>query len=93
MSPLIVALGPLLAASVVHGTAVGTSVQPVVLSIESPYRRVKDGRVTDFAIVTNAGGTRFKVGDVVELAEVTEENTASRTRKNSLLGSRASNES
>ena len=37
MSPLIVALGPLLAASVVHGTAVGTSVQPVVLSIESPY--------------------------------------------------------
>jgi DNA-directed RNA polymerase subunit beta len=49
--------------------------------IESPYRRVKDGRVTDFAIVTNAGGTRFKVGDVVELAEVTEENTASRTRK------------
>jgi len=49
--------------------------------IESPYRRVKDGRVTDYAIVTNAGGTRFKVGDVIELAEVTEENTTSRARK------------
>ena len=26
--------------------------------IESPYRKVKDGRVTDYVIVTNAGGTR-----------------------------------
>ena len=26
--------------------------------IESPYRKVKDGRVTDYVIVTNAGGNR-----------------------------------
>jgi len=49
--------------------------------IESPYRRVKDGRVTEFAVVTNAGGTKYKVGDVIELEEVVEENNASRARK------------
>ncbi len=49
--------------------------------IESPYRKVKDGRVTDFVIVTNAGGTRFKVGEVLEQNEVVEENNASRARK------------
>jgi len=49
--------------------------------IESPYRRVKDGRVTEYAIVTNAGGTKYKVGDVVELEEIIEENNASRARK------------
>ncbi len=35
--------------------------------IESPYRKVKDGRVMDYVIVTNAGGNpKYKVGDVVE---------------------------
>src|SRR4029434_3189150 len=35
--------------------------------IESPYRKVKDGRVTDFVMITNAGGSgKFKVGDIVE---------------------------
>src|SRR5213078_5332806 len=35
--------------------------------IESPYRKVKDGRVIDYVIVTNAGGNpKYKVGDVVE---------------------------
>jgi DNA-directed RNA polymerase subunit beta len=39
--------------------------------IESPYRKVKDGRVTDFVIITNAGGnTKYKVGDVVEASDV-----------------------
>ena len=28
--------------------------------IESPYRKVKDGRVTDYVIVTNAGGTEVQ---------------------------------
>jgi DNA-directed RNA polymerase subunit beta len=39
--------------------------------IESPYRKVKDGRVVDFVIIMNAGGsTRHKVGDIVEASDV-----------------------
>ena len=39
--------------------------------IESPYRKVKDGRVVDFVIVTNAGGNpKYKVGDVAEADEL-----------------------
>jgi DNA-directed RNA polymerase subunit beta len=38
--------------------------------IESPYRKVKDGRVTDYCIVTNAAGSRFKAGDIVEADEL-----------------------
>jgi hypothetical protein len=39
--------------------------------IESPYRKVKDGRVLDFVQVTNAGGNpKYKVGDVVEAHEL-----------------------
>src|SRR5688572_4205331 len=35
--------------------------------IESPYRKVKDGRVVDFVQVTNTGGNaKYKVGEVVE---------------------------
>ena len=39
--------------------------------IESPYRKVKDGRVVDYVIITNAGGnTKYKVGDIVEAGDV-----------------------
>jgi DNA-directed RNA polymerase subunit beta len=39
--------------------------------IESPYRKVKDGRVVDYVIITNAGGnTKYKVGDIVEASDV-----------------------
>ena len=39
--------------------------------IESPYRKVKDGRVVDFVMITNAGGnTKHKVGDIVEASEI-----------------------
>src|SRR5262249_18656110 len=39
--------------------------------IESPYRKVKNGRVVDFVVITNAGGnTKYKVGDIVEANEV-----------------------
>jgi len=39
--------------------------------IESPYRKVKDGRVVDYVIIANAGGnTKYKVGDIVEANEV-----------------------
>jgi DNA-directed RNA polymerase subunit beta len=48
--------------------------------IESPYRKVKDGRVVDYVVVTNAGGTKYKVGDVVEASEVGADDPT-RTRK------------
>jgi DNA-directed RNA polymerase subunit beta len=39
--------------------------------IESPYRKVKDGRVVDYVIITNAGGNaKYKVGEVVEASDV-----------------------
>jgi DNA-directed RNA polymerase subunit beta len=39
--------------------------------IESPYRKVKDGRVIDYVAITNAGGnTKYKVGDIVEANDV-----------------------
>jgi DNA-directed RNA polymerase subunit beta len=41
--------------------------------IESPYRKVKGGRVVDFVHIANGGGSRFKVGDVVEIDEVQDE--------------------
>ena len=42
--------------------------------IESPYRKVKGGRVVDFVQITNGGGSaRFKVGDIVEADDVHDE--------------------
>ena len=41
--------------------------------IESPYRKVKDGRVTDYVLVTNAGGSKYKTGDVVEANDLVAE--------------------
>jgi DNA-directed RNA polymerase subunit beta len=38
--------------------------------IESPYRKVKDGHVTDYVIVTNAAGSKYKAGDIVEAEEL-----------------------
>ena len=39
--------------------------------IESPYRKVRDGRVIDYVIITNAGGsTKHKAGDIVEASDV-----------------------
>src|SRR5438067_2550600 len=38
--------------------------------IESPYRKVKDGRVTDYVMVTNAAGSKYKAGDIVEADEL-----------------------
>jgi DNA-directed RNA polymerase subunit beta len=49
--------------------------------IESPYRKVKEGRVADFVLITNGGGTKFKTGEIIEANEVIEENAASKTRK------------
>ena len=49
--------------------------------IESPYRKVKDGRALDFVRITNAGGTRYKVGQVVDAGAAAAENVAVRGRK------------
>src|SRR5450631_1011247 len=47
--------------------------------IESPYRKVKDGRVTDYVIVINAAGSKYKAGDIVEADEMV--NDEGRTKK------------
>ena len=49
--------------------------------IESPYRKVRDGRAVDYVRVTNGGGTRYKVGQVVEASVAAAENVAARGRK------------
>ena len=37
--------------------------------IESPYRKVKDGRVLDYVAISNAGGTGLRQGDTLEIEE------------------------
>src|SRR5258708_18659959 len=49
--------------------------------MEAPYRKVKTGDVPDFVYIPNGGGTKFKTGEIVEAAEVIEENSASKNRK------------
>jgi DNA-directed RNA polymerase subunit beta len=42
--------------------------------IESPYRKVKNGRVIDYVLITNTGGhAKYKLGDVVEADDVMNE--------------------
>src|SRR5881397_1527505 len=48
--------------------------------IESPYRKVKDGRVTDYVLVTNAAGSKFKAGDIVEADELVNEEGKSKKK-------------
>jgi len=42
--------------------------------IESPYRRVKDGRVLDYVAVTNAGESGLRQGDFLEISESVKQN-------------------
>src|SRR6202050_3384179 len=42
--------------------------------IESPYRKVKNGRVLDFVTVVNAGDSEYKVGDIVRRQDADENN-------------------
>jgi DNA-directed RNA polymerase subunit beta len=44
--------------------------------IESPYRKVKDGRVLDYVQVMESGESSYKVGDIVERDEMERENAA-----------------
>src|SRR5690348_5121008 len=38
--------------------------------IESPYRKVKNGRVIDYVQIVNSGGSEFKAGEIVEKEKV-----------------------
>jgi DNA-directed RNA polymerase subunit beta len=49
--------------------------------IESPYRKVKSGRVLDYFQVVESGESEYKVGDVVERAEIEESNKSLQARK------------
>jgi DNA-directed RNA polymerase subunit beta len=49
--------------------------------IESPYRKVKDSKVLDFATVVNAGDSDYKVGDHIEKHIVLKANEELKARK------------
>jgi DNA-directed RNA polymerase subunit beta len=49
--------------------------------IESPYRRVKGGRIVDYVQILNAGDSEFKAGDIVESDRVEELNEELKRRK------------
>jgi DNA-directed RNA polymerase subunit beta len=49
--------------------------------IESPYRKVKGGRVIDFVQVVNAGDSEFKAGEIVERDKVDAANEDLKRRK------------
>src|SRR5216110_2614127 len=49
--------------------------------IESPYRRVKNGRVLDYVSIVNAGDRDFKVGDHVEKHEIEKINADLKDRR------------
>jgi DNA-directed RNA polymerase subunit beta len=53
--------------------------------IESPYRKVKSGRVLDFVSVVNAGDSDYRVGDHIEKAEVVKINADLKDRKKKLV--------
>jgi DNA-directed RNA polymerase subunit beta len=49
--------------------------------IESPYRRVRTGKVLDFVTVVNAGDSDYRVGDHVEKHEVEKANAELKERR------------
>ena len=49
--------------------------------IESPYRKVKSGRVLDFVTVVNAGDSDYRVGDHMEKSEAIKANNDLRERR------------
>ncbi|HSC44248.1 MAG TPA: DNA-directed RNA polymerase subunit beta [Candidatus Acidoferrum sp.] len=49
--------------------------------IESPYRKVKAGRIIDYVQVVNAGDSEFKAGEIIERDRVEELNDELKRRK------------
>ena len=53
--------------------------------IESPYRKVKAGRVIDYLTVVNAGDSEYRVGDHAEKSEILKVNADLKERKKKLI--------
>ena len=53
--------------------------------IESPYRKVKAGRVIDYLTVVNAGDSEFRVGDHAEKSEILKINADLKDRRKKLI--------
>ncbi len=53
--------------------------------IESPYRKVKNGRVVDYVTVTNGGESDFKIGEHLERSVVENENRQLKAGKQRLV--------
>ena len=53
--------------------------------IESPYRKVRDGRVIDHVSVLNAGDSGYKVGDHLELDELLKINGELKAKKKKVI--------
>ena len=53
--------------------------------IESPYRRVKDGKVLDFVSVVNSGDSDYRVGDHVEKHQIEKANADLKERRKRLI--------
>ncbi|HEV2494727.1 MAG TPA: DNA-directed RNA polymerase subunit beta [Terriglobia bacterium] len=53
--------------------------------IESPYRRVRNGRIVDYVTITHGGDGPWKVGEHVELNEVEKENDELREKRRKLV--------
>src|SRR5450432_1466058 len=49
--------------------------------IESPYRKVKSGRIIDYVHIVNAGDSEFKAGEIIEKDRVEELNEELKRRK------------
>jgi len=49
--------------------------------IESPYRKVKGGRIIDYVHIVNAGDSEFKAGEIIEKDRVEELNEELKRRK------------
>jgi len=49
--------------------------------IESPYRKVKGGRIIDYVHIVNAGDSEFKAGEIIERDRVEELNEELKRRK------------
>ena len=49
--------------------------------IESPYRKVKGGRVIDFVQIVNSGDSEFKAGEIVEKEKVEDTNEELKRRR------------
>ncbi len=53
--------------------------------IESPYRKVRDGRVVDYVTITHSGDGSWKVGEHVELNELEKVNDDLREKRRKLV--------